>query len=62
MTAITTRKSDLKHLILEAIEKHIEVHPEEAKAITLGACTRLANRMTLAELKHWHSILWGLYK
>ena len=62
MTAITIKKSDLKHLILEAIEKHIEAHPQEAKALALSACTTLANRMTLTELEHWHGALWGLYK
>lgn len=58
MAAVTEQKRVvLRLLILSSIQAHISENPQEARDVALGACSRLARRMTLKELEEWHARL-----
>jgi len=58
MSSITQRKSDLRHIIHKAVERHLTEHPEEAYDAAMGAIRHLSGKMTLKELKQWHQVLY----
>ena len=57
MPAITERKADLKAIIIKTIEKYLDEHPEATRRVAIGACRKLAGRMTLKELQNWNMVL-----
>ena len=58
MTSITQQKSDLKDIILRRIKRSIDkASLSTVKRVAIGACQRLAARMTLDELRQWNTSL-----
>jgi hypothetical protein len=55
--SVTQQKSDLREIIHSKIEKRLTEHPEEAQTVALAAVSRLCDRMTLEELRNWHTAL-----
>ncbi len=57
MPSIADQKMDLRHIIHSKVETYLIEHPERTKDIAMGAIRRLSGRMTLNELRRWHTTL-----
>lgn len=55
--SITQQKSDLRAIIHRMMERYIDENPEQTRAIALAAVNRLSGKMTLKELREWHTAL-----
>jgi len=55
--SITQQKSDLRAIIHRKVEQYLTAHPDAAHDVAMGATHRLSARMTLKELRDWHTAL-----
>ena len=55
--SVTQQKSDLREIIHRKVAQYLIEHPEEAQSVALAAVSRLSAKMTLKELKDWHTAL-----
>lgn len=56
--SITQQEYDLREVIHRKIEKRLQEHPEEAFDMAMSTARRLSRKMTLKELRQWHTTLY----
>jgi hypothetical protein len=60
MTAITHQKQMEKQAIVKILSHYLTQHPDSTYTVAISLAARLAAKMTLTELKHWHEQLASL--